>query len=308
MKYEIMIRILFNLLNNKKVTATWLANEYGVSTRTIYRYIDCLSYANIPITCDKGRDGGFFILDNFKLTSSFMTKEEFNAVISALDGINAQLKNSKLKSATEKLKSINRIEKNSLTLSSGNLIIDAGPWGDAIGYRAKLGVLEEGIEKNTLLEIVYHDREGEITTRLIEPHTIVFKQGLWYVYAWCRLRNDFRFFKTGRIESLRVLDEKFIRRNIPNESELFDTWYDKADKVAVTFIVDKTVLSDVEEWLGVENITEIDGKFIAKAKLPNDNGLIPKIMSYGNGLSVVSPDNLKKKLVESAKRLIENYS
>jgi len=308
MKYEIMIKILFDLLNNKKITASYLASKYAISQRTVYRYIDAISLANIPVACDKGRFGGFYILDSFKLTSSFMTKEEFSAIISTLDGLNAQVKNTHLLSGTEKLRSITKIQKDNLTISSGNLLIDASHWGDSKGYKSKLDVLSEAIEKRLLTEITYHNKEGQISKRIIEPHVILLKQGLWYVYAYCREREDFRIFKTGRIELIKLLDKNFERRDYEDPLKKFEGWYESTERVEITFLVEKKVLSDVEEWLGIENIEKTEkGEYIATAYLPNDNGLISKILTFGNGIKVLSPVSVKNKLLSDAKALIKKY-
>ncbi len=308
MKYEIMIKILFDLLNNKKLTAAYIASKYSISQRTVYRYIDAISLANIPVACDKGRLGGFYILDNFKLTSSFMTKDEFSAIISTLDALNAQVKNSHLLSGTEKLRSITKIQKDSLTISSGNLLIDASHWGDSKGYKSKLDVLSEAIEKCRLIEISYHNKEGKLSERIIEPHVILLKQGLWYVYAYCREREDFRIFKTGRIERIKLLDETFARKSYDDPLKKFEGWYESVERIEVTFLVEKSVLSDVEEWLGIENVQQNEkGEYIAIAHLPNDNGLISKILTYGNGIKVLSPVSIKKKLINDAKALVEKY-
>ena len=71
--------------------------------------------------------------------------------------------------------------------------------------------------------------------------------------------------------------------------------------------IDKTCLSDVEEWLGIENVSLINGKHIASVKLPYDNGLVTKIMSYGSGIKVISPQNLIDDVKKCAKQIMEKY-
>ena len=71
--------------------------------------------------------------------------------------------------------------------------------------------------------------------------------------------------------------------------------------------ISKKYLSDVEEWLGIENVSENNGKFLATVNLPYDDGLVSKIMSFGNGIKVVSPKELKEKIKNIAKELINEY-
>ncbi len=308
MKFEIMLGILFELLSKKHVKASYLAQKFEVSVRSIHRYINSLEYAGVPIYTVRGNQGGFAIVDSFKFASSFMTEKEFEQVINTLSAITSSVPNKTLDNAINKLKSLTRNNYSGFDIKSGNLIIDAGPWGDAIGYKSKLVVIQKGIDQNRKLFIRYHDRNGEITERIIEPHVIVFKQGLWYVYAYCELRNEFRFFKTGRIEHATVTEHKFIRREI-NSSELpLNFWHTDTPTESVILEIDKICLSDVEEWLGIENVEQINGKYMASANLPFDNGLVSKIMSFGTGIKVVAPDSLKFQIEKIASEIINNYT
>ena len=166
--------------------------------------------------------------------------------------------------------------------------------------------MQKCIQENQVLTISYHDRNGKVSTRDIEPHVIVFKQGLWYVYAYCRNRNDFRFFKIGRIELANAKAEKFTRREL-NKDDLPLNWHANVPCEEVELLVSPAVLSDVEEWIGVENVSKINGKYIASALLPYDKGLVSKIMSFSKNVKVLSPEKLKKEVLDSAKEILESY-
>ena len=307
MKYEIMLGILFELLSKKCVKAAYLADKFDVSTRSIHRYITSLEMAGVPIYTIRGNNGGFAIVDTYRLSSSFMTKIEFEQTISALEAITDSVPNKTLDSAINKLKSANKNQESSFDIKSGGIIIDAGPWGDTVNYKAKLAVIQKSLEECKKLQITYHDRNGDITKRLIEPHVIVFKQGLWYVYAYCNLREEFRFFKTGRIEQAIIIDEKFVKRDLSKMSLPLDFWHTNVVGEDVVMEIDKLCVSDVEEWLGIENVKEKNGKYIASAKLPDDNGLISKIISFGNGVKVLEPPSLKEKIFTTIKQIYEDY-
>lgn len=301
-----MLRILFDLLCRKSVTAKYLSDKYDVCVRSIYRYIECLENAGVPLYTERGKDGGIKIVDSYKLPSTFMTVKEFENVISALDAINDGVPDKTLESAIAKLKAVVKNEHSGFNIKSGNLVIDAGPWGDTVGYKLKLKIIQSCIEENKKLLIEYCDRNGEKTTRVIEPHIIVFKQGLWYVYAYCHLREDFRFFKTGRIEKAEIQKETFTRRDVSKSDLPLDFWQSAIETISVEFEVDKDVLADVEEWIGVENVTKINDKYLARANLPNDGGLVSKIMSYGDGVKVLAPKELKKTIKSIAEKIIQN--
>lgn len=305
MKFEIMIGILLELLSKKFVKASYLADKYEVSIRSIYRYINALDYAGIPLYSIRGNNGGFAIVDTYKIPSTFMTEKEFEKTISALTAITESVPDKVLTSAITKLKAVIKNEKSGLDLKSGNLIIDASPWGDTVGYKSKLIILQQSIDQNKKLFIRYHDRNGEITERTIHPHFIVFKQGLWYVYAYCELRKEFRFFKTGRIEYANVTNSDFIRQ-VPDQVPL-NFWDNLQETTDVSLEINKSHLSDVEEWLGIENVKQIKDKYIANVKLPIDNGLVSKLMSYGDGVKVLEPEQLKNQIKLTAQSILKNY-
>ena len=307
MKYEIMIKILFDLLSKKTVRAKDLAQKYEICTRTVLRYINCLDYAGVPIYSVRGRNGGYSIMDTFRLSSTFMTVKEFEQVINSLDSIVQSVPDKTLSSAIDKLKATVKPEYGGFDVKGGNLIIDGGPWGDTVGYKAKLQVIEESLSETRELFIRYHDRNGAVTERVIEPHTIVFKQGIWYVYAYCQLREKFRFFKTGRIEIATLRNVKFTRRELPEKELPLDFWHNNVKAERVIMEIEKNVVSDVEEWLGIENVKLTKGKYIADVSLPFDNGLVSKIMSYSSGIKVLSPETLKDKIRATALAVASKY-
>ena len=307
MKFELMIKVLFELLSNKTVKASYLASKYNVSVRSIYRYISELEMAGVPIYTNRGREGGFSIMDTFKLSSTFLTKEEFNNTIDVLTAITESVPNKNIESVINKLKSSIKNDYSGFNITSGNLIIDAGPWGDTVGYKAKLQTIQKAMEENKQLYIKYHDRNASPSERIIEPHTIVFKQGLWYVFAYCTLRNEFRFFKTGRIEFANILNTKFNRRDLSKIDMPLNFWENTVVAEQVVLEIDKSVLSDVEEWLGIENVKNENGKFIANAMLPYDNGLVSKIISFGSGIKVLSPTKLKAEVKKVATEIYDKY-
>jgi predicted DNA-binding transcriptional regulator YafY len=307
MKYEIMLGILFDLLAKKSVTASYLAEKYEVSKRSIYRYINCIEMAGIPIYTNRGNGGGFAIVDTYKLPSSFMTITELEQTISTLSAICDGVPNKTLESAVNKLKATIKNEYAGFDVKAGNLIIDGGPWGDTVGYKSKLITLQKCIDGNLQLSIKYHDRNGDVSERVIDPYIIVFKQGLWYIFAYCHLRGDFRLFKTGRIEYAQILNTSFVRQDISKIDLPLDFWHNTTSVEEISLEIDKSCLSDIEEWLGIENVKEENGKFISSVKLPYDDGLVSKLISFGGGVKVLSPDNLKEKLMLKAKEIVSIY-
>ena len=99
MKYETMVKILFLLLARGKVTAKYIAGRFDISVRTAVRYLDAIGLADIPLVSEAGRNGGYYISESYRLPSSFLSEDEFNAVIASLSSYNEQISSAVLSSA-----------------------------------------------------------------------------------------------------------------------------------------------------------------------------------------------------------------
>ncbi len=307
MKYQMMLNILFLLLSRKKVSAKYISDKYEISLRTVYRYIDELSLANVPIYNIRGRNGGYAISDNYKIPSNFLTEEESNKIISTLVEINKELGSNVIDSAINKLGSIKKTASENLHISFGNLYIDGSGWGTGDMYGETLKILQKAIEENLTACVDYLDRSGKKSERIIEPHALVLKQGLWYAYSYCRLRNSFRLFKVGRIEKIKLLEEVFNKRETEDVKSVLSKFYE-ATPDDVDLLIDESIRLDVEEWLGVDKITvSPSGKILASVKLPISDYLTAKILSFGNKIKVISPKSLKKAVIDTAESVKELY-
>ncbi len=308
MKFEILLDMLFDLLAKRKVTATYFAEKFGISTRTVYRYVDILSIP-VPVYVKRGRDGGICISDNYKLPKGFMTKEEYESAIEALSTMYGQLPEERFLQARRKLSAQVKSETRELALTGeiGSIIVDGGTWGDSNSFAEKLRLIEECIKETRVMEIEYHARGGNQSVRKIEPHALVFKQNVWYVYAFCQNRTEFRLFRLGRMVSLLKLNEPFTKRPFTKSDIPLHFWTNDADTVTARFSVSAAAFADAQDWLGVENLRQVNGDWQAEVTLPDDDALVLKIVSLGAGIKVLSPTSLQQKVADQAKRIVENY-
>lgn len=308
MKYQMMLKILFLLLARKKVSAKYIADRYELSLRTVYRYIDELSLSDVPIYNIRGRNGGYAISDSYKIPANFLTEEESEKVIQTLTEINGELGSQVLDTAISKIGSISKQSGEDLHISFGNLVIDGSGWGTGDIYGETIKIIQRAIEDNSFVSISYRDRDGNTTERDIEPHTLILKQGLWYTYAYCKLRNTFRLFKVGRIEKIKLLNENFIKRQMEDIKSVLSKFYDNAPE-DIDLLIDQSIRPDVEEWLGVNKISvSQSGKITATAKLPISDYLTAKILSFGNKIKVLSPEKLKNAVIKTAQSVKDLYN
>ena len=207
MQIDRLIQIVFLLLRHENITAKQLAKELCVSTRTIYRDINILPIAGIPITSQKGYGGGLSLLQGFSLDKSYFTQEEQKNIIQALQ----ILKSSNYPNADKSLNKIAGLF--SHNLQSEWLEIDFSYWGSPEKERNNITVLERAIINKYVITFTYFNAELTITNQIVEPLKLVFKSHAWYLVAYSKHKNDIRTFKMSRIRELQITDQqKYIKK------------------------------------------------------------------------------------------------
>ena len=304
MKYQVMIKMLLLLTSRRKVTAREIAERFEISVRSVYRYVEELNVAGVPIDVVRGRYGGIFIADTFKLPSGFFTREEYAAVENALTAMLSTMSDEDLISALEKLKRQQKADRRELSVC-GNIIVDGGAWADLGKFPQKMKVCEQAVKDSLCLEIDYISRDGEHSKRVIDPYVLILKQNVWYVYAFCHTRQDFRTFKIGRIKSATFTGAEFKKKDFTRDDIDLNFNYSDKQLTEVTLEIEKNSLADAEEWLGIDNIEPLGNKFIATITLPDDESLVNKILSYGGTVRVAEPAYLRKKVKQAARRIAE---
>ncbi len=299
MKYQVMIKMLLLLTSRRKVTAREIAERFEISVRSVYRYVEELNVAGVPIDVVRGRYGGIFIADTFKLPSGFFTRGEYAAVENALTAMLSTMSDEDLISALEKLKRQQKADRRELSVC-GNIIVDGGAWADLGKFPQKMKVCEQAVKDSLCLEIDYISRDGEHSKRVIDPYVLILKQNVWYVYAFCHTRQDFRTFKIGRIKGARFTGRGFTKEEIDRRDIPLNFEYTSEQLVPVTLEIAANAVADVEEWLGVDNIEPRGNGLVANVSLPDDGMLVDKILGYGGKVKVVTPAELKKRVRETA--------
>lgn len=197
-----LLQILFILLEKGSITAPELAEMFEVSPRTIYRDIDALSAAGVPIYAVRGKGGGIFIQENYVLDKQLVSDDEQREILLALQ--NLMLTNG---TTTSPLASkLSRLFKKD---PIDWLEIDFTDWS---GQRTHLfEELQRAILTKQVIQISYLSSKSQYTQRELEPLKLVFREKAWYLYAFCRLRGECRLFKITRIRELRRLSDTFVR-------------------------------------------------------------------------------------------------
>lgn len=307
MQQSVIFGILLTLLNKRKVKRSYLAEKYEISTRTVQRYIDVLNEAGVPIVSVSGANGGFWVADNFRLETSYFSEEEISRIVSCISAMRANFNDNVCRDILDKMQNTARNKSNDQYLvKSDSLIIDIGTWNNPSQYRGKMEVINKAIEGSFSLEMNYIDSKERETHRMFDPYSLVLKEGVWYVYGFCHLRQDFRLFRLTRIASLHITKKTFEKK----PSDVFERikrHIDDGMEVDVEFEFYSTALAEIEEWLGPEAVIERGVQYVAKATLYGGNALISKLLSFGSSVKVLRPAALREEIAVECKRILESY-
>lgn len=303
MRITIAISILICLFDGGLHSAAELSERFEVSRRSVYRYMDCLLQAGVPVESVKGRYGGWRIAEKYRLSGTFLTREEYSRLLFAIQS--HLLTDDVGKSLYGKVKSLGSGAYGGAILQSDQLVVAATVGGDA---QRKLDALKYAIVNRFFAEIEYHSKEG-VTTRTVEPYCFILKDGFWYVLCFCRLRNDFRYFRVSRITGLTVSDRHFKPRNFKVDVEFIDTGAVSGKESAeILLTVSPAALSKVEEWLGFDKTAKLGDSYVVRAEVPLDEYTVNRILSCGSDVVVEKPESLRRAVAEKCRTIASCYA
>ncbi|MDP4093705.1 MAG: YafY family protein [Bacillota bacterium] len=306
MKLERMLSIITYLLNHQKVKAQELADKFEVSVRTIYRDVDAISMAGIPITTFQGVDGGIGIVDGYKLDKSVFTSDDMTKIIAGLKGLQSISEDTKIKMLIERLTGI--ANKSDCIPAGNEIVIDLSSWNknDKLGFCIK--EIKKAIQERRIIEFNYFGFEEKQTVRKAEPYVLVFKEANWYLYAFCLLRMDFRLFKLRRINNMYITDDVFERREVYLEKIGMDQAYDKDIHPAITVLFDKALYNTVNDTFGVDSYETVeDGRLKVTFHMDLNRWLYGFLLGFGDKVDIVEPAELKTKLKDIAEGVYKKY-
>ena len=297
MKDNRLFRILYYILEKGKVTASELADKFEVSVRTIYRDIDSISSAGIPIYALQGKCGGIEIAEDFVLRKSLLSENEKQQIMSALQGLD----NTRVQHENELLTKLSALFK---MKNTSWIEVDFNNWQNNKLYEQTFNDIKSAILSKNIISFTYFSSNEKETSRRVKPVRLLFKSQDWYLYAFCLLRNDFRYFKLSRIKNLEIYTEKFddsfedaiLKKEMPHENIVH---------IKVKF--DRKVAFRVYDEINGEIIEDEEGNLYAEIEIPNDYNLFNYIFSFGDGAEVLEPKEIRMQIKEMINKMAEKY-
>ncbi|MBO5095216.1 MAG: YafY family transcriptional regulator [Lachnospiraceae bacterium] len=300
MKIDRLIGILSVLLQKKAVTAPYLAKKFEVSRRTINRDIEELCKAGIPIVTKQGVGGGISIMEDYKLERTLLTGPEMQDILAGLRSLDSADGTNRYKRLMEKLS----VGASDFMTGDQSVLIDLASW-DKSGLAPKIEAVRTAIDAGRELVFRYYAPRGE-SDRCILPYYLIFHWSSWYVWGFCRLREDYRLFKLNRMEALFVSDRTFEKRAVPlpdlSNEHVFP------EKLHVKALFDAECKWRLVEEFGFECFAEQeDGRLLFCRDYTDEEHLVMWLLGFGEKAELLEPEDVREKLRRTIQKMEERY-
>ncbi|MGE5654582.1 MAG: helix-turn-helix transcriptional regulator [Bacillota bacterium] len=303
MKIDRLIAITVHLLNRQTVSAAALAERFEVSKRTIQRDISTLSMAGIPIVSTHGSDGGYEIIDGFKLHKQIAGADDYQNIITALQGLATAYGNQKIQGTLEKILATS-------PQSEQRVFVDLSAAREGSATDRNLKTIEAAIQSRTTLQIEYTSAGQHASCRVVEPLALTYQWYAWYLFAYCTTKQDYRLFKLARISHCAPSETRYSREH-GNVEELLQRQLssDSRRYLEIKLLCRREARQQILEYLNGQIIEEhASGDFIYSMHLPaNERLWFSLLLGFGSQVQVIEPEELRVKLRAKAEEILSVY-
>lgn len=310
MKVDRLVSIIMILLDKKRIGAQELADMFEFFPRTIYRDIETINIAGVPVRSISGVGGGFEIMPKYKIDRKVFSTTELSAILMGLSNLSNMIRGDELVNALAKVKSFIPAERvKDIELKANQIYIDLSPWISSRNVQPYLEIIKTALQERKLLTFEYADRHGNKTARTAEPYQLVLKNSVWYWQGYCLKRNDYRLFRISRISNLEIQSEIFTPRDYPKPqldfSDILETMQTK-----MKIRIHKSVMDRVLDFCTYEHFSP-DGNehYIATFPFIENDYYYNILFSFGDKCECLEPLHIRsemKRRIHDIATLYEN--
>ena len=310
MKIDRLVTIIMILLEKERIGAQELADMFEVSPRTIYRDIDTINMAGIPVCSVPGVGGGFEIMQKYKVDKKVFSTADLSAILMGLSNLSTMMRGDELVNALAKIKSFIPADRaKDIELKVNQIYIDLSPWMGNRNIQLYLEIIKTAMQESKLLSFEYIDRYGNKTTRTAEPYQLVLKSNHWYWQGNCHKRNDFRLFKLSRTSNLQIQEEIFTPRDY-QKPQLGFTDILETKQIKIKIRVHKSVMDRVLDYCTYENFfPDGDEHYIVNLPFIENEYYYNSLFSFGDKCECLEPLHIRtemKRRIHDIAALYEN--
>lgn len=299
MKTDRLFQILYILLERGSVSAPELSSMLEVSVRTIYRDVEVLSLSGVPIYATQGKGGGISLMDGYAFDKALLSDDEQNQVLFALQGM--QVADRHLDGVLKKLGAAFQKQ------GTKWIEVDFSRWGRGSVDSKRFDLLKNAILQKRVVNILYCGMSGTTTRRAIKPFKLVFKDKNWYLQAFCLKAADYRLFKVSRIREQELTEIPF-HETFEDAPPLEKSLSSNTPTIALRLRFSPSLAFRVFDEFEIGEITkEDDGFFVVKAIFPYDDWVVNYLLSFGTGMEILDPLEMRAQVASYVKKLSLHY-
>ncbi len=270
-----------------------------VSVRTVYRDVETLSLAGVPVYAAAGKGGGISLLPGYTFDKALLSDEEQNQVLFAIQSLQAADQQvgtllSKL-AAVFKKQNANWIE------------VDFSRWGFGRSDNEKFELLKTAVIQKRVLDILYCGASGDIVQRQIRPFKLIFKDKNWYLQAFCLKAEDYRLFKVSRIVEL-TLTDRYFAEEFDDAPPLEGQQPAPLSVAPLKLRFSSAVAFRVYDEFERKQIRrQPDGSLLVDVDFPLDCWVAGYLLSFGTEIEILEPRELRRQMAACAKKIYEHH-
>jgi len=313
--------MLMLLQTRGRMTADDLAEELEVSPRTIYRDLDALSLAGVPVYADRGPSGGISLLDDYRTNLTGLTRNEVRSLFMfTVPGLFADLHVDKTQEAAtlKLLASLPSPFRQDAELARQRIHLDPAAWFQPPEATPHLATLQDAVWQNKRLRLVYRRADGNWVKRLADPYGLVAKTSVWYLVAGV-MRGVFAY-RVSRIQEAELTESTFER---PTDFDLPAFWSNwcarfeaSHDQYEVTLRLSPPGIPLLIQMFGegihtlVEQSGGIDDQGCCTLTLTFESAdeACRKLLGLGTAIQIVTPPELRNQMCDTARQLVAFYT
>lgn len=321
MRASRLVNLLLLLQTRGGQTAPELARELEVSVRTIYRDVEALSGAGVPIYADRGPQGGIRLVEGYRTRLTGLTDEEAKALfLSGMPGPAAQLGFGTVVVAA-RLKVLAALPpelRARASRISERFHLDAPGWFQVPEEVPHLEALAEAVWEERRVDAEYRRSDGSVVSRRLEPLGLVLKAGVWYLVA--RADGQDRTYRVSRFVSVSELLDRFDR---PADFEVASFWSEaiaayerELPRVEVTVRVARDDLPALGEVIGRRHLEAAvaggtaaeDGTMRLGLTFETIDDALGPLLRLGAQAEVLAPEEMRGRILDAARGIVGRYA
>lgn len=308
MKVDRLVSIIMILLDKKRIGAQELADMFEVSPRTIYRDIDAINMAGIPVRGASGVGGGFEIMQEYKVDKKVFSADDLSALLMGLSSLSGMIRGDELVHALAKVKSFIPADRaKEIELKANQICIDLSPWMGNRNIQPYLETIQSALQENKLLSFEYIAHHGNKTARTAEPYQLVLKGNHWYLQGYCRVRSDFRLFRLSRMSNLQMKEEIFAPRDYQKPQLDFDSILETM-QTKIKIRIHRSVMDRVLDFCTYEDFSP-DGNeyYIVNFPFIDNEYHYDILLSFGDKCECLEPLHVREKMKRRIHDIVAIY-